>query len=220
MSDARLRDCERRWRETGSVEDEATYLGERVRCGLISQDELDLAAIAGHPAAARGARAFTRPDPEHRGSRPHAEFSGWIAALGARDVSVALESLTAALTAAIPPDHPSTGEGYLLRCLHAALDEQRDYLRRPSAERGRLLDERLRTSRHAWHSPGIELFAAAESLREATHAFVASSRWSTAIASGCRASISSLEMAGAAAHDLQAAGSRAALHLCFARLHL
>jgi hypothetical protein len=31
MSDAKLRDLERRWKETGSVEDEAAYLRERLR---------------------------------------------------------------------------------------------------------------------------------------------------------------------------------------------
>ena len=30
MSDAKLRDLERRWKETGSVQDEAAYLLERV----------------------------------------------------------------------------------------------------------------------------------------------------------------------------------------------
>lgn len=33
MSDARLRELERRWRETGSVEDEVAYLRERARTG-------------------------------------------------------------------------------------------------------------------------------------------------------------------------------------------
>jgi hypothetical protein len=33
MSDERLRELERRWKETGSVEDEAKYLAERVRVG-------------------------------------------------------------------------------------------------------------------------------------------------------------------------------------------
>ncbi len=33
MSDARLRELERRWKETGSVDDEAAYLLERVRSG-------------------------------------------------------------------------------------------------------------------------------------------------------------------------------------------
>jgi hypothetical protein len=36
MSDAKLRNLERRWKETGTVEAEAAYLGECVRAGTIS----------------------------------------------------------------------------------------------------------------------------------------------------------------------------------------
>jgi hypothetical protein len=38
MSDQKLRDQERRWKETGNVEDEAAYLLERVRVGDLSQE--------------------------------------------------------------------------------------------------------------------------------------------------------------------------------------
>jgi hypothetical protein len=51
MSDARLRELERRWRETGSVQDEAAYLIERKRGGTLSAETLDLAAFLGHAAA-------------------------------------------------------------------------------------------------------------------------------------------------------------------------
>ncbi len=55
MSDAVLRDLERRWRQTRSVDDEAAYLLRRVRAGALSQARLDLAAYCGHAAfAARG----------------------------------------------------------------------------------------------------------------------------------------------------------------------
>jgi hypothetical protein len=53
VSDKRLRELERRWKETGTVEDEATYLQERVRAGELTQEELDLAAYSGNPAALR-----------------------------------------------------------------------------------------------------------------------------------------------------------------------
>jgi hypothetical protein len=52
-SDSKLRDLERRWRRTGSVEDEAAYLIERVRVGDLTQERLDLAAYCGHEAATR-----------------------------------------------------------------------------------------------------------------------------------------------------------------------
>jgi len=53
MSDSKLRELERRWRETKSVEDEAAYLRERVRVGDLTQERLELAAVAGGRATAR-----------------------------------------------------------------------------------------------------------------------------------------------------------------------
>lgn len=51
MSDARLRELERRWRETGAVDDEAAYLLERVRSGDLDSRRLHAAADCGHAAA-------------------------------------------------------------------------------------------------------------------------------------------------------------------------
>lgn len=51
MSDERLRDLERRWKETGSVEDEAAWITERMRVGMLAQDRVELAAYCGHQAA-------------------------------------------------------------------------------------------------------------------------------------------------------------------------
>lgn len=44
MGDEKLRELERRWRESGTVEDEAAYLLERVRVGDLTQERLELAA--------------------------------------------------------------------------------------------------------------------------------------------------------------------------------
>lgn len=52
MTDTKLRELERRWRETGSVEDEAAYLLERVRVGSLLTEHLELAAFVGHAGAA------------------------------------------------------------------------------------------------------------------------------------------------------------------------
>jgi len=57
VSDADLREMERRFRETGSVEDEAAWLLERVRAGELEQNRLDLAACLGHEASGGGAPA-------------------------------------------------------------------------------------------------------------------------------------------------------------------
>jgi len=56
VSDEDLRQAERRWRATGTAEDEAAYLSERVRAGRLSERLLARAAGIGHPAAriARG----------------------------------------------------------------------------------------------------------------------------------------------------------------------
>jgi len=60
MSDTDLRGLERRWRETGSVEDEAAWLHARVQAGELEQSRLRLAAYLLH----EGARlALVRPVP-------------------------------------------------------------------------------------------------------------------------------------------------------------
>ena len=51
MTDANLRDLERRFRASGSVEDEAAYLRARVQAGELEQSRLELAAHCGDPAA-------------------------------------------------------------------------------------------------------------------------------------------------------------------------
>ena len=53
MSDSKLRELERRWREKGSVEDEITYLRERLRVGELTRERLELAAYCGHEGAKR-----------------------------------------------------------------------------------------------------------------------------------------------------------------------
>jgi hypothetical protein len=51
VTDHALRESERRWKETGSVEDEAVYLRERLRAGELPLDRLQLAAWLGSEAA-------------------------------------------------------------------------------------------------------------------------------------------------------------------------
>jgi len=61
VTDSKLRELERRWKEIGSVEDEARYLLERVRVGDLEREKLELAAYCGHEAAAL---ALTPDNPE------------------------------------------------------------------------------------------------------------------------------------------------------------
>lgn len=50
MGDARLRGLERRWRESGSDADEAAYLRERARAGVLASQKLELARYCGYEA--------------------------------------------------------------------------------------------------------------------------------------------------------------------------
>ena len=69
MSDEKLRELERRFKETGSVEDEAAWLKERVRVGDLTQERLELAAYCGYEGAAlatvdRRQASWLHPSPE------------------------------------------------------------------------------------------------------------------------------------------------------------
>ncbi len=64
MSDERLRELERCWQETKSLEAEAAWLRGRVRAGDLGEDKLRLASFLGHHAAlvAAGGVPETLPD--------------------------------------------------------------------------------------------------------------------------------------------------------------
>lgn len=51
MADDRLRELERRFRETGAAQDEAAWLRERLRAGALDEERLRLAALFAHDAA-------------------------------------------------------------------------------------------------------------------------------------------------------------------------
>ena len=51
MTDTRLRNLERRFQATGSVQDEAAWITERLRVGELARDQVELAAWLGHAAA-------------------------------------------------------------------------------------------------------------------------------------------------------------------------
>ena len=61
VSGADLRELERRWRGTGSVEDEATWLQERVEAGDLSAKRVSLVASLGWPACRRIANVAMFP---------------------------------------------------------------------------------------------------------------------------------------------------------------
>ncbi len=105
MSDERLRELERRWRESGSVEDEAAWLLERVRVGELDQDRLELAAYCGHGAArvALGDAA----------ARPAEDFDQWAA--GLEQWSTAPPALPALPRLAYRPVIGNTAQPLLVR---------------------------------------------------------------------------------------------------------
>ena len=57
MADVRLRELERRWRETGAEEDEVALLAERLRAGRLDAASARLAALLGCPRATRAVGA-------------------------------------------------------------------------------------------------------------------------------------------------------------------
>lgn len=86
MSDERLRELERRARETGAADDQAAWLVERLRRGRLSTRKLEAAAHCGH----EGARLVvgTKGDPE-----PTREWARRLAVPGDRELT--LVALTA-----------------------------------------------------------------------------------------------------------------------------
>jgi hypothetical protein len=62
MSDERLRELERRWKGTGSVEEEAAWLRERVRVGEVPVARVRIAASLGHAASRRGLGVEAPPE--------------------------------------------------------------------------------------------------------------------------------------------------------------
>lgn len=82
MSDERLRSLERRWNESGSVEDEAAYLLERVRGGDLSHKTLITAAYL-HGEGARLALGSQAPEIPR-------EFQDWVDRLPDSDLQLEL----------------------------------------------------------------------------------------------------------------------------------
>lgn len=64
MSDQCRRELDRRWKETGSPEDEAALLLNRARAGDLSREQLKLAAYLEHPAAGLALNQLDEPTPE------------------------------------------------------------------------------------------------------------------------------------------------------------
>ncbi|MEZ6187822.1 MAG: hypothetical protein R3F62_22785 [Planctomycetota bacterium] len=107
MTDLRVRELERRWQESGSVDDEAALLRERARVGDLEADRIELGAYLGHPAAlvALGRSRDDRPIEDWLSDIPsHREFCQRF--------------VLAAATACLPAwyrDHPAWPEEFAAR---------------------------------------------------------------------------------------------------------
>ncbi len=80
MSDERLRELERVWKQSGADEDEAAWLRQRVREGELAQGRLETAALLGHEAACIGLES---PEFASEAAEEWAdEFWPWLFAVG------------------------------------------------------------------------------------------------------------------------------------------
>ena len=115
MTDTKLRELERRWKESNAAEDEAAYLLERVRVGDLEKEKLELAAYCGHEGArlALGDEALPtaltcEEDPSSDSIRSWAaglrRWDGECSARAALAVAVASQAL---LEGSEPLGHPS-----------------------------------------------------------------------------------------------------------------
>lgn len=88
MSDARLRELERRFRASRDPQDEVAWLVERVRVGRLRPERLELAGLCGHSAARSALQALRGPaaDPVAAGQIPPPDDLGrLLLALDARE---------------------------------------------------------------------------------------------------------------------------------------
>jgi hypothetical protein len=122
VGDERLRELERKWKSTRSVEDHAAYLQARVRAGDLEADRLELAAYCGHAAAraAVGARVVV-PD----------EFEPWVLGLSRFGREAVMR---AGLTAAEVWGFPFEVEEVLDDVVGAVLEPLRLMLHSPTQE--------------------------------------------------------------------------------------
>ena len=121
VSDERLRELERQWKTTGTVEDEAAWLQAKAQAGLVSDARLSVLAVLGYPAATRLQQV---PDP-HPLELPGLDepentwdvFCGWFAALEQIDPSSLVAAGVVLGELLLPICEPDAYEGDLAKML-------------------------------------------------------------------------------------------------------
>jgi hypothetical protein len=116
MSDRRLRDLERRWRETGAHDDEARWLAERVRAGDLSTARLCLATYCGR-AGARLASRDERRDHQRVPEDPRFWLHGALTFVPDSRRHLAVLGVTAACRTLLPRWEEQNPGDPRLRCV-------------------------------------------------------------------------------------------------------
>jgi len=173
MGDSRARALERRWKETGALEDEVAYLRERVRAGLLSQERLELLAYCGQPAA----RAALDNETWETTDDPFQ----WTSNLLARWGQIAsVRAAVAAARAAIRVWQTEQDATYQLAAIQAA----EDWVLCPCVAHGQ---EASAASDRGDENPDLEsLGYSATFPKEALSAAYAAALTATAAAAGCK----------------------------------
>ncbi|MBX3468469.1 MAG: hypothetical protein KF878_16475 [Planctomycetes bacterium] len=116
MTDASLRELERRWRESGSLDDEVAWLAARRRSGELGRAHLELAAACGHRAAglACGTQAASPPE-------TYRALARTLTGVGDRLILVAVRSIAASLEETSADAATRTAASLACRATEAAL---------------------------------------------------------------------------------------------------
>jgi hypothetical protein len=157
MSDEQVRELERRWRASGSIEDEAKYFAERMRVGDLPRRRLELAAYCGHAAALLVLG----------GEPPSLELVPWIEGIDRWGKEAYVRGLVAMAEASFhlwkEPEaprprrrrsvQPASPNGQVL--LQRALDAARAWLQCPCAHHEKIAAEAEEASREVSYTPAL-----------------------------------------------------------------
>lgn len=122
MSDVRIRELERRFNESGLAVDEAAWLSERVRLGMLDRARVELAAYLGHePSQLALGRAPHAPEPH--------EYWGLIDYLPTHGVEAFTRATLAVARLFVDSQQPP-----LDNRVYRALESVEDWLTDPSQE--------------------------------------------------------------------------------------
>lgn len=153
MSDERLRELERRWKQSGTAEAEAEFLQGRIRAGELPRERLPLAAYCGSEGAKRalGEGAPQVPD----------TIEAWLLGLHERDQDLMLRALVVIARQVLPVwESAKPDDRRPLRAIEAA-EEVLETGSKNSSLLSLIADEANDASVETEWGPGLETFAAA-----------------------------------------------------------